>query len=103
MIRAPQLVRARPKAVEYLPEWAKCCAKAQIVRDELGEIFIDLATAREEKESSCKYCGASLPSWKSAKIVGGEFAGFLCPFEYLDLDETGVANGNYVEGPVIHE
>ena len=92
MTRAPQLVRARPKAVEYLPEWAKCCKEFTSGLLAIGEITVDISDLDLPSPSTleCAFCKSVLPISKGVSDVAD---GLFIPLELLDLDE----------GPVIHE
>lgn len=94
-----KLVRARPKAVEDLPEWAKCCEQFTAVLMAIGEITVDVSDldAPASRTLGCAFCGSVLPISKGVPDVAD---GLFIPLECFDIDETGVANGNYVEGPV---
>jgi hypothetical protein len=90
-----KLVRARPKAVEDLPEWAKCCQKYIDATLAIGEIIIDLDTIHEEFFQGCGFCFTRNPGYR--KRVKDVADGQFCSFDCFDLDETGVPDGNYVE------
>lgn len=80
-----RLVRARPKAIEDLPAWAKCC-KAHI--DSLsplmfGEIVISGYRPRLNRKCKCGGCGDIKPAGTDAEDTDGMFT----PIEFLDLDE----------------
>lgn len=86
-----KLVKARPKAVEYLPEWAKCCDQA-VKRDQaLGEIMVNLADVRVEPAAPCKFCGVTLPKANEVMIASGIGSGYCFPIEMLDIDEGPTA------------
>ncbi len=85
-----KLVRARPKRVEDLPEWAKCCATLMQGIDKLGELVIDVSSVKNMGDDRyclfCKYRGIPA-SAKQARIVQGEFPGDFVTIDLLDIDE----------------
>lgn len=92
-----KLVRARPKAVEDLPEWAKCCTEQTEFQRAIGELVLDINDRCLAGPGACLFCGALTPSALSARIVSGEYTGRLFALCTADLDETGVPDGKYVE------
>jgi hypothetical protein len=50
-----KLVKARPKALEHLPEWAKCCPAFGEAYQSIGEIVVDLADT-DSAVMRCMYC-----------------------------------------------
>lgn len=90
-----KLVRARPKAVEELPEWAKCCPEYIAATMAIGETTIDLDTVHEEYFLGCGYCFTRNSGYR--KRVKDMADGLYCSLDCFDLDETGVPDGNYVE------
>lgn len=88
MSRAPQLVRARPKAIEYLPEWAKCCDWRVELLHSLAneEMTVYGFEKRYQGQNSCQNCDAPSPAGMAAILDKGDrFA-----LELLDLDEGPV-------------
>lgn len=80
-----KLVRARPREVEHLPEWAKCCDEYIRVTQRLGEMVVDLSTVRGEAFRGCAFCRAPRP--ESVKRVMDVADGLYVNLETLDLDE----------------
>lgn len=81
-----KLVRARPKSVEYLPEWAKCCPSATIQLCSHSEtLFVDVQNCLRAPAGldKCQYCGAEVPACTVARLT----CGCWYPIELLDLDE----------------
>lgn len=86
-----KLVRARPKAIEHLPEWAKCCDKAtehmESDRKSDNPYVLDMSVSRLRTENVCRWCKAPWPEHKVYRdIVDGRFAAI----DLLDLDEGPV-------------
>lgn len=80
-------VRARVKAPEYLPEWAKCCEES-IKRDQsLGEFVVDLDDIALMGSGECYCCDAIVPEKNEVMMVSGTGNGYRFPLELLDLDE----------------
>jgi hypothetical protein len=82
-----KLVRARPKAVEDLPEWAKCCPEFGESYQRIGEVVLDLDDT-DRAVMRCMYC----------KKPHGVLHGVLdtthnlySALECFDLDEGPVA------------
>lgn len=82
-----RLVRARPKAVEYLPEWAKCCAEGMAADQILGEITVDLDDASERTGFVCNHCYAPFPTYVSVRMIDGRGKGLKMALDVLGLDE----------------
>ena len=93
-----KLVKARVKAVEEFPDWAKCCPEAIEAALSWGIITIDLSTAQKFAANRwyCHYCRAEYPELIGVADVAD---GLMVEMELLDIDETGVPNGNYAAGP----
>jgi hypothetical protein len=90
-----KLVRARPKAVEDLPEWAKCCDGHLSALLASGEMIIDLDRVTWLLPGyTCASCGRIRKAMKAVSVHGKNHFESL---DLLDLDETGVPDGNYVE------
>ena len=92
-------VRARVKAPEYLPEWAKCCPEliAQISRFKDVVAVVDLGSIYLARVY-CGFCGARPdPATRQCIIAPGIGQG--CPaFELLDLDEGPMDSGAALSG-----
>lgn len=91
--RAPQLVRARPKAMEYQPEWRKCCPKMIERLSTMGELIVDIADTGYWADGwTCAFCGGKEPPRMGVRIVSASvpidwpYASIDC----LDLDEGPV-------------
>ncbi len=82
-----KLVRARPRRVEDLPEWAKCCDHAVSALELMGETVADSEDQHVFYGRICGYCGEGLPSLVSIKITLGIAAGCYVPMVLIDLDE----------------
>jgi len=92
-----KLVRARPKSPENLPDWLKCCPEQIQFQQDIGEIILDLDDQCMVGPGYCLFCYATSPGDHGARIVSGEYAGRPFALSAVDLDETGVPDGNYVE------
>lgn len=79
-----RLVRARPKAAEYLPEWAKCCDTQIRVTRSFGDMTVDLDSLHFHPGGDCTYCGAEWPGFKQVIDVAD---GMGVGIEMIDLDE----------------
>jgi hypothetical protein len=75
-----KLVRARPKRVEDLPEWAKCCDGRLAHHLKMPEVTLDIAD----------HCHNPFPSFRSARRID---TGHWCSIELVDLDEGSYTNG----------
>lgn len=78
-----KLVRARPKAREYMPEWAKCCPEFVSAAQAEGEMTVDLEHAVRE-HMLCSYCEADHGMQLGVMDVADKRYTHL---ELLDLDE----------------
>ena len=79
-----KLVRAKPKAREYMPEWAKCCPEYIAANQAIGEITVDLDDCEVWDRIYCSFCGREATWIKGVQIVGDEDT---LPLAVLDLDE----------------
>jgi len=85
-----KLVRARVKAPEHLPEWAKCCEEIIRHGQEMGEMVLDLDWANiTQPGCRCKFCdvGVLKDGEPTARIVSGQHVGKPMPLVLCDLDE----------------
>lgn len=82
-----RLVRARPKAFEHLPEWAKCCDRALTEIQSFSEFTIDLARIYEPNYATCGYCGTPVNTGPYVPMEDGR----AMPIALLDLDEGPLA------------
>lgn len=80
-----KLVRARPKAIEDLPEWAKCCAAYIAATRSIGETIVDLSTLCEEYFHGCGFCFTRMPGMRRRVMDTAD--GIYVSFDTLDLDE----------------
>jgi hypothetical protein len=78
-----KLVRARPKRVEDLPAWAKCCPAFGAAYQRIGEITVNLDET-DEAVMRCWYCKRPHGILKGVLDVGDQ--SYLA-LECLDLDE----------------
>lgn len=103
--KAVKLVKARLKDSEYWPDAGWSCCEEMMKRAKInasrlkGVIVVDLSKSTVYPLRRCPYCQAKLPVIKAAIIAKGKWKGYATALSWLDLDETGIANGNYVEGP----
>lgn len=79
-----KLVRARPKRVEDLPEWARCCDECLAELVDIGDVVVDTLTCEPSESRICWYCNAEGPSGTLVAVVGDDF---WVRMELLDLDE----------------
>jgi len=83
-----KLVRARPKAIEHLPEWAKCCQGLIDLSQSFGELVVDVSNFFLYPIKFCALCGTKLPPLIGVKVPGlGQ-----CAIDWLDLDEGVLAD-----------
>ena len=85
-----KLVRARPKAVEYLPEWAKCCAE---LRDGIlawPEMIVDVSRVWRAAPGPCRFCGSEKPVL--IFVLDVETLHYA-PTDVIDLDEGSIERG----------
>jgi len=90
VIRERKLVRARPKTLDYLPDWAKCCdwRIALLGGMDQTEYAISGTRAREPNRRRCQNCDFPQPAGIDAILDDGDkFA-----MELLDLDEGVLAD-----------
>jgi hypothetical protein len=80
-----RLVRARIKAVEFLPEWARCCPEAIEHDQRIGETFADLSR-QGTRRGVCRFCGAVRGFHKTVWTQDERNAGVVA-IDLLDLDE----------------
>ena len=81
-------VRARVKAPEYLPGWAKCCEESIANFGKVGELVIDLSD-EQVSDDLCKFCFSSRGPRKG---YGNDKFKKYMPIEALDLDEGPIEN-----------
>lgn len=81
-----KIVRARPKIVDDLPEWVKCCQDAVNEITALGDVVVDLDDRRDFSSAVCRYCG-HLYTFESLVTVKVLNTAYHSPLDYLDLDE----------------
>lgn len=78
-------VRARVKAPEHLPEWAKCCeAPLTKVAEQMEYFIVDLSQTRSG-EARCTACGA--PLGHITQVIGYFPLAEWIVLDILDLDE----------------
>lgn len=80
-----RLVRARPKAVEYLPEWVRCCPESISEVTAPGEYEIDLDREKLFPEITCRHCFTTHQGPLIFYSAVGK--GFMSSVDTLDLDE----------------
>lgn len=81
-----KLVRAKVKAPEYLPNWAKCCAES--VNQVCGcssvlEADVNTLLSAPAGLAKCLGCGAEIPALRIIRLS----CGCWFPLDLLDLDE----------------
>lgn len=95
-----KLFRARPKRVEDLPEWARCCPEYTAAALAMGEMIIDRSrTTRNVPHKcpcgcgvvlgiACKWCDAQRP-----ELIGVVDAidGTWVPIDELEIDEKPIS------------
>jgi len=85
-------VRARVKAPEYLPEWAKCCEGFTKHVLSLPEIsFADASRISGVETGHCNYCGSTSHTTNIWTALADGREG-LMGIELLDLDEGPIEN-----------
>lgn len=83
-----KLVKARPKAVEYLPEWAKCCEARIAATLSEGELTLDISDTSGEDGLTCTFCGTECPCDPMARDVADDTWVHIAEY---DLDEGPTA------------
>lgn len=87
-------VRARPKPVEQMPEWSKCCDELISHHLDTGEITVDVSDTHIPKARNCRFCHAVIDiAGRAARIHDGKYAGMMYPLQLLDLDEGPIQEG----------
>ena len=77
-------VRARVKAREHLPEWAKCCQAHMDYMLGLPQMTLDVNELIKESGVVCLFCKVEHPEAPAAlDIAEGDYM----PLELCDLDE----------------
>lgn len=84
MKREPKLVRARPRSIEYLPDWAKCCQERIAATISEGELTLDISDTSGDDGLTCKFCGADMPNDPVARDVADDTWVHIAEY---DLDE----------------
>lgn len=87
-----KLARASIKAVEYWPNYLKCCvAKVRSGMENaklLGKVFIvNLSAPANYKRTECTFCHAPSPKFEARIIAEGRWAGYATSLDWLDIDE----------------
>jgi hypothetical protein len=80
-----KLVRARPKAIEDMPDWAKCCDEYIAATQKIGEITVDLSTLHDEFFNGCGFCFARYSGARKRAMDVAD--GLYVSLETFDLDE----------------
>jgi hypothetical protein len=79
-----KLVKARPKLLEYLPDWALCCSDYQHALTTCADLTIDLQDSGYEDDVHCVFCNAD---HGRMFVVRDADADDYLPLECFDLDE----------------
>ena len=80
-----RIVKATPKKVEDLPEWARCCNNyIQAILD-FGELLVDTSTIEKRSYLGCFWCRSARPQTQNMILDINDQT--MVPLDCLELDE----------------